>query len=38
VIGQIDKVTNALRCLVEVQFALDNTAVFHSDLKSGIHS
>ena len=35
-IGQINKVVNALGCGFGVQFALDYTAVFHGNLKSRI--
>ena len=34
--AQIDEVCNALGCLLGIQFALDDTAVFHGDLKSRI--
>ena len=37
VIAQVDKVVNALGCLLGVQFALNDAAVFHGNLKSGIH-
>ena len=35
---QVDEIIHALGCDFGVQFALDNAAVFHSDLKSGIHN
>ena len=38
VLSQIDEIGNALGCLVGIQLALDNTAVFHGDLKSRIHN
>ena len=36
-IAQVDEIVHALGCLVGVQLALDDTAVFHGDLKSRIH-
>ena len=35
-IGQIDEVVHALGCLVGIQLAFDDAAVFHGDLKSRI--
>ena len=37
VVGQVDKVVNALGGLLGVQLTLDDTAVFHCDFKSRIH-
>ena len=36
-IAQVDEIVNALGCLLGIQLALDDTAVFHSDLKSRVH-
>lgn len=36
VIAQVDEIVNALGCLLRVQLALDDTAVFHGDGKSRI--
>ena len=37
VIAQVDEVADALGRLVGIQLALDDAAVFHGDLKCGIH-
>ena len=37
VAAQVDEVANALGRLVGIQLALDDAAVFHGDLKCGIH-
>ena len=36
-IAQVDEIVNALGCLLGIQLALDDAAVFHSDLKSRVH-